>query len=42
MEEKLIAKNETRWNFQLKMVQQTIEVDIEKVVEKKVTMLDQL
>ena len=31
----LIAKNETRWNSQLKMVRRIIEVDIDKVVEKR-------
>lgn len=31
----LIAKNETRWNSQLKMVWQIVEVDVDKVIEKR-------
>ena len=31
----LIAKNETRWNSQLKMVRRIIEIDVDKVVEKR-------
>ena len=31
----LVAKNETRWNSQLKMVRRIVEVDVDKVVEKR-------
>ena len=31
----LVAKNETRWNSQLKMVRRLLEIDVEKVVEKQ-------
>ena len=31
----LIAKNVTRWNSQLKMVRRIVEIDIQKVVEKR-------
>ena len=30
----LVAKNETRWNSQLKMIRRIVEVDVDKVVEK--------
>ena len=30
----LIAKNETRWNSQQKMIHRVVEVDVDKVVEK--------
>ena len=31
----LVAKNETRWNSQLKMVRRLLEINVEKVVEKQ-------
>jgi len=31
----LPAKNDTRWNSQLKMVRQIVEIDVDKVVEKR-------
>ena len=31
----LLAKNDTRWNSQLKMVRRIVEIDVDKVVEKR-------
>ena len=31
----VIAKNETRWNSQLKMVRRLVEIDVDKVVDKR-------
>ena len=31
----LVAKNETRWNSQLKTIRRIVEVDVDKVVEKR-------
>ena len=31
----MIAKNETRWNTQLKMVRRLMEIDTDKVVDKR-------
>jgi hypothetical protein len=31
----LVSKNETRWNSQLKMIRRLLEIDVEKVVDRK-------
>ena len=35
LDKTVIAKNETCWNSQLKVVRQLVEIDVDKVVDKR-------
>ena len=40
LDKTVIAKNETCWNFQLKVVRQLVEIDVDKVVDKRESQLN--